>query len=114
MCHLSFKHIMLPSKIPQGIPLITLCLVGTLSYCHYAIDAYLGIDTVKEKSKNKENYVDKLKKRLDYAYKVARSNTERNSERSKRHYDFRVRNSKLEIGDRVLIRLLHKTGRSKL
>lgn len=41
-----------------------------------AIDAYLGIDTVKEKSKNKENYVDKLKKRLDYAYKVARSNTE--------------------------------------
>lgn len=79
-----------------------------------AIDAYLGIDTVKEKSKNKENYVDKLKKRLDYAYKVARSNTERNSERSKRHYDFRVRNSKLEIGDRVLIRLLHKTGRSKL
>lgn len=66
------------------------------------------------KGKNKENYVDKLKKRLDYAYKVARANTERNSERSKRHYDFRVRNSKLEIGDRVLIRLLHKTGRSKL
>lgn len=112
------------SYVPPLVPAYNATKQDTTGYSpHYlmfgwhpklAIDAYLGIDTVKEKSKNKENYVDKLKKRLDYAYKVARSNTERNSERSKRHYDFRVRNSKLEIGDRVLIRLLHKTGRSKL
>ena len=64
-----------------------------------ALDAYLGLDSVKEKDKHKENYVDKLKKRLDYAYKVARSNIENNTGRYKRNYDFKVRNSKLEIGD---------------
>ena len=79
-----------------------------------ALDAYLGLDSVKEKDKHKENYVDKLKKRLDYAYKVARSNFEKNTGRYKRNYDFKVRNSKLEIGDRVLIRVLVKSGKSKL
>lgn len=83
-------------------------------YFKFVIDVYFGIDIVKEKLKNKENYVDKLKKRLDYVYKVVRLNIERNFERLKRYYDFRVRNLKLEIGDRVLIRFLYKIGRSKL
>lgn len=83
-------------------------------YFKFDIDVYFGIDIVKEKLKNKENYVDKLKKRLDYVYKVVRLNIERNFERLKRYYDFRVRNLKLEIGDRVLIRFLYKIGRSKL
>jgi hypothetical protein len=39
---------------------------------------------------------------------------ERNTDRYKENYDFRVRNSKLEVGDRVLVRISAKTGKAKL
>lgn len=58
------------------------------------------------------NYAEKLQKRLPNAYKVARSNIQ--IVRHKENYDNKVRFSKLEIGDRVLVRLLAKTGKCKL
>jgi hypothetical protein len=76
-----------------------------------AVEAYLGLDSLAKKSKNQEHYVDNLKKRLDYAYKVTRSNMERNIDRYKKNYDSRVRNSKLEV---VLVNISVKTGKTKL
>ena len=80
-----------------------------------AIDAFLNLDhQVPDKPLSHQNYVDKLKKRLNFAYSVARSNVQKNSSRHKDNYDSKVRFSKLEIGDRVLVRLVAKTGKCKL
>lgn len=81
-----------------------------------AIDAFLNLDNsdVSVKPISHLNYAEKHKKRLQFAYKVARSNIEKNSLRHKENHDNKVRFSKLEIGDRVLVRLLAKTGKCKL
>jgi hypothetical protein len=39
---------------------------------------------------------------------------DRSIDRYKKNYDFRVRNSKLEVADRVLVRISVKTGKAKL
>lgn len=79
-----------------------------------AIDAYLGLEDSQEKVRSRENYAQKLKKRLHYAYKMARGNIGRNSNRYKENYDHGVRFEKLDIGDRVLVKMLVFSGKAKL
>ena len=81
-----------------------------------AINAILNLDNsdVSGKPISHLNYAEILEERLQFAYKVARSNVEKNSLRPKQNYDNKVRFSKLVIGDRVLVRLLAKTGKCKL
>ena len=80
-----------------------------------AVNAFLSLDhLVPDKPFSHQNYVDKLKKRLNFAYSVARSNVQKNSSRHKHNYDSKVRFSKLEIKNRVLVRLVAKTGKCKL
>nr|XP_034334873.1 uncharacterized protein LOC117692026 [Crassostrea gigas] len=78
------------------------------------IDAYLGLEDSQEKVRSRENYAQKLKKRLHYAYKMARGNIGRNSNRYKKNYDHGVRFEKLDIGDRVLVKMLVFSGKAKL
>ena len=79
-----------------------------------AIDSYLGLDSQDDSCKSREHYVDKLKRRMRFAYRVAKSESDRKSRRYKGYYDSRVRDSKLEIGDKVLVRNVSVRGKCKL
>lgn len=79
-----------------------------------AVDACLGIDNPVEPSSTKEHYAAKLKKRLDFAYKVAAREAQKSASRNKQHYDLKVREATIDIGDRVLIRNVGLKGKNKL
>ena len=80
-----------------------------------AVDAYLGLNNPESSSiSSKEHYATKLKKRLEFAYQVASKEAEKNAARSKLHYDMKVRESTLDVGDRVLIRQVGLKGKHKL
>ena len=79
-----------------------------------AIDAYLGLDQLSDSAKSRESYVQKMKKRLQYAYDVAQKESTKKGQKYKGHYDSKVRYSKLEVGDRVLVRNVSVRGKNKL
>ena len=79
-----------------------------------AVDAYFGIRKPDEPISSKEHYATKLKKRLRYAYKVAESEAKKSAHRHITHYDAKVREATLDIGDRVLIRNFGLKGKHKL
>lgn len=80
-----------------------------------AIDAFLGITPeTSERSKSHSNYVRALQKRLSYAYKIASRESRRQARRHKRRYDLQVRHTKIEPGDRVLVRNVGLRGKNKL
>ena len=70
-----------------------------------ATDAYLGISFPEESAiVSQDHYATKLKKRLQYAYKVASKEAQKAVDRNKANYDLKVREATLDVGDRVLIR----------
>ena len=80
-----------------------------------AIDAYLGLNSSQDSEcTSREHYASKLKKRLDFAYKVASKKANKNATRHKSNYDGKVREATLGVGDRVLIRKVGLKGRNKL
>jgi hypothetical protein len=80
-----------------------------------AIDAALGIEPDKDgRPKDKSGYVNGLRSRLKFAYQVAAREARKQGRRHKRRYDLRVREAKVEIGDRVLVRNVGIRGKNKL
>ena len=80
-----------------------------------SIDAYLGIDPNHGSgNKNATVYASELKRRLQYAYKLASQAATRSGKRHKHRYDLRVRESGLELGDRVLVKKVGIKGKHKL
>ena len=80
-----------------------------------AVDAYLGLKSSQDPAiSSKEHYATKLKKRLQYAYKVASSEAQKSAERHKSQYDLKVRESTVDVGDRVLVRNVGFKGKHKL
>lgn len=80
-----------------------------------SIDAYLGLDSyLSDKPSSRDNYARKLQKRLEFSYKVATRETEKNNARYKSHYDTKVRESTVSVGDRVLVRNVGLKGKHKL
>ena len=80
-----------------------------------ATDAYLGISSPGENAiVSQDHYATKLKRRLQFAYKVASQEAEKAAERSKLNYDLKVREATLDIGDRVLVRQVAFKGRYKI
>ena len=80
-----------------------------------AVDAYLGISKPEEcEIVSQDHYAIKLKKRLQFAYKVASKEAEKSSQRHKANYDLKVREATLDVGDRVLIRQVGFKGRHKI
>ena len=61
-----------------------------------------------------QKYVQMLKHRLEWAYNKAREVSAKEAKRSKRRYDRKVRCSKLDIGDIVLVRQKGFTGKHKV
>ena len=77
-----------------------------------AIDAYLGLNSSQDSEcTSREHYASKLKKRLDFAYKVASKEANKNATRHKSNYDGKVREATLGVGDRVLIRKVGLKGK---
>ncbi|XP_053375744.1 uncharacterized protein LOC123535477 isoform X3 [Mercenaria mercenaria] len=79
-----------------------------------AIDAVLGIEPDKGDTKDKSSYVSGLKSRLHFAYKLASREARKQGRRHKKRYDLRVREAKLEVGDRVLVHNVGIRGKNKL
>lgn len=79
-----------------------------------AVDAYLGLSSEDPKISDKEHYATKLRKRLQFAYKTASREAEKSASRYKNIYDSKVRESTLDVGDRVLIRNVGLKGKQKL
>ena len=80
-----------------------------------AVDAYLGLNSSEEPgSPSREHYATKLKKMLQFAYKVAFKEAEKSAEQHKAQYDKKVRESTLDIGDSVLVRNVGLKGKNKL
>ena len=80
-----------------------------------AIDAYLGLSSPEEPSSaSREHYASKLKKCLEFAYKVASKEADKNASRHKHNCDSKIREATLDVGDRVLIRNVGLKGKNKL
>ena len=78
-----------------------------------AIDLVLGINN-NAGDVDKQGYVNKLRQRLQYAYKTAAAEADKNATKSKKRYDQKVSAARLETGDRVLVRLVGHQGKHKI
>ena len=78
------------------------------------VDVALGIVPEDGKDESLPAYVQNFKERLSYAYDIASTEARKAAEKSKRHYDLSVRESKLQPGDRVLVRNVGLKGKHKL
>ena len=79
-----------------------------------AIDLLLGGEEVRAVSQGYSKFVESLRKNLQSAYKVAMQGAEKAREVQKRHFDLRARAGIIEVGDRVLVRILAHGGKHKL
>ena len=79
-----------------------------------AVDAFLGLPQDSEATTVHQDYVDKLKHRLTSAYEKASEEAKKSAGRQKEYYDEKVRYSKLEVGDRVLVEKKGHRGKHKL
>ena len=78
-----------------------------------AIDAFLGIGSTEER-KSHQDYVDRLKDRLQFAYDQAGQEAKHKGRKYKKYYDEGVKTSVLLPGDRVLVRKVGIKGEQKL
>ena len=77
------------------------------------IDIQFGIFTPDICETVTHKYVQKLRSRLEYAYRKARQMSAKEAERAKQRYDLKIKCSKLETGDLVLVRKKAFTGKHK-
>ena len=68
------------------------------------IDIEFGVRTPNLVATSTNDYVKKLQKRLAWAFKKAQGVNHKENKRNKKNYDRKVRCSKLEIEDKVLVR----------
>lgn len=73
------------------------------------VDMLFGLCTEPD-TKDQRDYVEKWKQGMKEAYTIANENAQKAAERSKKHYDTKVRSSVLQPGERVLIKNLTPRG----
>lgn len=73
------------------------------------VDMLFGLHTESGSSDQRE-YVEKWKQGMQEAYAIANQNAKKAAERSKKHYDTKVRSSVLQPGERVLVKNLTPRG----
>ena len=81
---------------------------------HLSIDAFLGLELGNVNGKNHQSYVEKLQKSLKYSYRVAAEESRKIAVKNKDYFDQKVKYSKLEIGDKVLVRKVGFKEKHKL
>lgn len=78
------------------------------------VDLAFGLPLSGKKHQSHSQYVQNLKSRLKESYDIASKNAAKASEKNKVRFDQRVIPSKLEPGDRVLVRSVRMRGKHKL
>ena len=78
------------------------------------VDLAFDIQHPMEKKQPTSKYIDNLKKKLRLSYDLAQKNIRKSQERQKEHYDKKVRGATVEVGDRVLVKIVAFDGRHKI
>ena len=78
------------------------------------VDTYLGTFRRDDQASDHKTYAARLRERLEYAYRSAAAEASRQSTKSEAAYNLRVRDSRLEVGDTVLVRNVGLQGKYKL
>lgn len=78
------------------------------------VDLAFGLPINQGKPQPHSQYVQSLKARLQESYRIASENAAKAAEKNKIRVDRKVLLSKLEVGDRVLVRNLRLRGKHKL
>lgn len=79
-----------------------------------SVDAFFGNDPGQLGASEPTSYVSKLKERMKYAYEAARAEASKSAAKNKDRYDRSIRESRLEVGDRVLVMKVGLQGKHKL
>ena len=80
-----------------------------------SVDAFLGTSPSQdEAATGPQSYGKKLKTRMQFAYDVAAKHASKVADKNKSIYDRRIRETALEVGDRVLVRKVGLQGKQKL
>ena len=104
--------IMPPNTPVRAIPHIFSCLEDIRGWQSMHIWAFLCPRRVRIVSQ--DHYATKLKKRFQFAYKVASKEAQKAADRNNANYDLKIRETTLGVGDRVLIRQVAFKGRHKI
>uniref|UniRef100_A0A3P8SAU4 Integrase catalytic domain-containing protein n=1 Tax=Amphiprion percula TaxID=161767 RepID=A0A3P8SAU4_AMPPE len=78
------------------------------------VDLAFGLPVTNNHPQPHSQYVHDLKQRLEESYQIASRNAAKNAGRNKARFDQHVKPSKLEVGDRVLVRNVRVRGKHKL
>ncbi|XP_049328193.1 uncharacterized protein LOC125787667 [Astyanax mexicanus] len=78
------------------------------------VDLAFGLPLRDKRYKSHSQYVQDLKSRLDESFKLAQQSAEKIAKANKTRFDRHVTASKLEVGDRVLVRAVRLRGKHKL
>ena len=74
----------------------------------------MGVTLMQQGDTSYQNYVKKLKARLEWAYQVAQENNQKESECHKKYYDKRMRCMSLKPDDLVLVHAKAPSGDHKI
>jgi transposase InsO family protein len=77
------------------------------------IDLAMGLVT-EEEAQNYTDFVESLRKRLQKSYDLAKKRSAQAQQQNKANYDQRARAAVLEVGDRVLVKVLAFGGKHKI
>lgn len=78
-----------------------------------ALDVTLGLVSDTE-TKEYGEYVKDLKSSLKQAYKICQDNSNRARLNQKKQYDKKIKGATVEVGDRILVKILAFTGKHKI
>ncbi|XP_037390653.1 uncharacterized protein LOC119262492 [Pygocentrus nattereri] len=78
------------------------------------VDLAFGLPLQSDQRKSHSQYVQELKSHLEDSFKIASLNSEKNAKANKTRFDAHITASKLEAGDRVLVRAVRLRGKHKL
>ena len=81
---------------------------------HLPIDISFGLHRDKHPTTSLTKYFENMKERLRKSYELASEAVKRSQRRQKEHYDLKSRGAVLEVGDRVLVKVVVFDGRHKL
>ena len=79
-----------------------------------AVDLNLGTNLPELGQSSSSKYIQDLERRLKWSYKLAQEHMKTQAEKAKKYYDRRVRCSKLEPGDLVLVKKFGFRGKHKI
>lgn len=78
------------------------------------VDIAFGLPVTPRVTQSHSQYVSKLKSHLKESYEIAMKNSQKVADKNKKRFDRGIRESTLDVGDRVLVRNLRLRNKHKL